>query len=275
MVTLNHINSQAVVPDQLLAYVKSVSGVESMVVGECLFHSIADTGVLVGYPFSDPNSAELLNESLEKVLKLSDIKHITVLSPSIPSNVPEKAQITSDAYWMIELPQKKISSKLSNMLRRAQKEVVIECGKWNSSHAALVKEFGIRKNLDPATLHILKNLESYLFSSTHTILFSAFKNCGDLAGFAIGDYSSFSTAFYMFAIRSPDAPPGTADLLLSKIIGEAEKKGYSRLNLGLGINNGIEFFKKKWNACKWLPFYEISWKIDRKGWFSRLFCKRK
>jgi hypothetical protein len=49
--------------------------------------------------------------------------------------------------------------------------------------------------------------------------------------------------------------PGASDLLLSKIIEQAivEEKRY--LNLGLGINAGVTFFKTKWGGVPFLPHY--------------------
>ena len=77
----------------------------------------------------------------------------------------------------------------------------------------------------------------------------------------VGDYSALRTAFYMFAFRQHDSPPGTSDALLDTLIHEAVKRGHSQLNLGLGISDGIGFFKKKWNARPAMPYVETSWAI--------------
>ena len=54
-----------------------------------------------------------------------------------------------------------------------------------------------------------------------------------------------NTAFcMMFAFRAEYAPPGVADLLLEAVIAEAEGRGHGLVNLGLGIDGGIEFFKR-------------------------------
>ena len=78
---------------------------------------------------------------------------------------------------------------------------------------------------------------------------------------AVGDYSALSTAFYMFAFRQDDCPPGVSDALLRALADEAERRGQSTLNLGLGIDGGITFFKKKWGACLAMPHFETSWTV--------------
>ena len=54
------------------------------------------------------------------------------------------------------------------------------------------------------------------------------------AAFAVGEFGSRHTAFYMFSFRDPDlAPPGAADLLLARLLEEAGGRGQALLNLGL------------------------------------------
>ena len=78
----------------------------------------------------------------------------------------------------------------------------------------------------------------------------------------------------MFAFRSPDAPPGTADGLLAALAAEGAERGHSLLNLGLGMGTGVSFFKKKWGATPFLPCVEPSWSPrpeKKRGWLGRIF----
>ena len=143
---------------------------------------------------------------------------------------------------------------------------------WTAEHAALVEDFCRARALEPGSVHIFRHLEAYLAAAPQARLFSARCRDGGLAGCAIGDYSSFSTAFYMFAFRCPDAPPGTADALLAALAAEAEARGHGLLNLGLGIHPGVAFFKKKWGASLFLPCVETGWSVRaaKKSWLARL-----
>ena len=95
-----------------------------------------------------------------------------------------------------------------------------------------------------------------------------------LQAFAVGDYASLTTAFYMFAFRRQGAVPGCADALLAGLVSEAEARGHMRFCLGLGIDPGIRFFKRKWHARPALPCLETGWSTRATtsgcGWFARL-----
>jgi hypothetical protein len=87
----------------------------------------------------------------------------------------------------------------------------------------------------------------------------------------VGEFAALSTAFFMFCFRDPRlAPPGSADLALSGLLQEARQRGQARMNLGLGVSDGIRFFKRKWGAEPFLPYVETSWQLASAGVLSRL-----
>ena len=54
---------------------------------------------------------------------------------------------------------------------------------------------------------------------------------------------------------------GTGDALLHALAAGAAERGQRSLNLGLGIDEGIAFFKKKWGARVLMPHKETSWSL--------------
>ena len=170
---------------------------------------------------------------------------------------------------------------MRNLRRSAGIEIVIAADRhWTDEHARL-RDAAVRRfceapgeralSLEAAS--IFARIEDYLAAGPQTLLYSARRRDDNtLCACAVGDHTAYATAFYMFAFRDPAAPPGTADALLAALLAEAEQRGQRRCNLGLGVHDGIRFFKKKWQAQPWLPFLETSWTIDSKsgGWFSRL-----
>lgn len=276
---LDRIAANAQTPDQLLPYVKAVSGLESSICGEGVLHRSEDQGVLIVYPQN--YSRDLLDNAVAEALKTPNLRQITVIAPDAPAQAPQSAQKNHDYYWQLQLPLSPPKGKQANMLRRAGREanVSLESGEkaWTEEHGDLTKEFCKRKGdkLDAGAIYLFEQLGKYIANVPDAALFSCrHKIANKLLGFAIGDFTAFGTAFYMFAVRSTDAPPGVADLLLASLAAEAENRGHSRINLGLGIDPGVEFFKKKWGATKFLPCVETSWQIAppvKKGWFARLF----
>lgn len=280
MAGLNYATARAVTPDQLLPYVAAVSAPETTIIASSLLHTYGDNAVLVAYPLHDPLDAEAAAKAIAEVLLMPSIRHISVLSASRPREAPPDATSSKDTYWQLPLPVPAPHAKLRNMLKRASQEVDIDTGTgitaWTQEHQKLAQEFIKNKaSLDDGSRYLFAKIPDYLAGAPDALLFSGRrKTNGELVALTVGDYSALSTCFYMFAFRSPAAPPGVADLLLQKLAEEGVKRGHERLNLGLGINAGIEFFKKKWQAQKFLPYVETSWNIQpksQKGFFARLF----
>lgn len=273
---LAQVTASALTPDQLIPYVRAVSGLDSRMFGSCVGHFCEGQIVLIGYPLCSPCDKEALDAAVGEALQTKGLKHITVLCAEKPSQAPENASCSEDAYWALPLPLPPCRQKLRNMLSRAKRDVSIEqsgAEGYGAEHEAMAENFCSRRRLEAGMVHIFHHLKTYLAQSPEARLFSARTKDGALAAFAIGDYSSFHTAFYMFACRLPSAPPGTADALLEAVAKCAEERGHSRLNLGLGINQGVAFFKKKWGAEKFLPCYEYGWDVQplKKGLLARLF----
>ncbi len=268
--------AMAVVPDQLAGYVQAVSGLQSMALGRCLLHYVDKTAVLVAY--SVKADRNIWDEGVEQVLGLNKFEQITVLAPEVPSLAPADAHISRDNYWFLPIPAPAPGQKLRNMLKRAQKDVTIFINgseAYACAHKEMVDAFCNRKAavLSDGSRYIFSNLDKYLAACPDALLFTARNDLNEAVAMAIGDFSALGTAFYMFAFRHENAPPGTSDLLLAAVLDEAARRGHTRINLGLGMGKGVEFFKKKWGAEPALAYVETSWEIKRarKGWFSRLF----
>lgn len=272
-------SAAAVTPEQLVAYVRSVGECSASLYngfpgylhkGEDL--SLTLTAFPPGWPVPPAEApfAERLNAAVEEALATPRLARLTVLAPERPDAAPEDAAWATDSYLGLDLPLFAANGgavgpqKLRNMLARPGREATFGKERWRPEHAALVEAFVACRPLSPGTRHIFRALPRYLAAAPAAVLFAArARDNGALLAFAVGDYTSLSTAFYMFAFRSPAAPPGTADALLLEVAREAEERGHSLLNLGLGINGGIRAFKHKWQAREIMPYGETSWTLRR------------
>ena len=271
------IAANAAIPEQLVSYVEAVSGMKPCLCGNCLLYTLDGYGVLVAWQNGSALRGEELEKTVELALATSGLRHLTVLADQVPESAPPTARVQRDRWWRVDLPSRTPSGKLANMLRRAESELRVEstfgAQAWSGEHQRMVEEFCEQRKsfLDEGSRYIFTRMDNYLSVSDKVLLFSARNSEGRLQACSIGDFSSFSTAFYMFAYRSGNATPGAADLVLSALMHEAEKRGMSFINMGLGIKNGIEFFKKKWGAEAVSEHVETAWKLERKGFFRRLF----
>lgn len=269
---LDWVAAEAAVPEQVVPYVRAVGGGRPRMYGPCVGFESAGQLVLVGYPLQDPRDEAGLEEAVGQALALRGLRRITVIGPRRPSRSPGDAAGEADSYYALPLPAPAPGPKLRNLLARAAREVRIErerrCG---DEHMALVQRYIAERPLAAGTRFIFRQLPRYLEASADALLLSARRPDGSLAAFAVGEYASLHTAFFMFSFRAPElAPPGAADLLLKGLLDEAQERGQRRMNLGLGVNAGIRFFKGKWGAAPFLPCVETSWEPGGTGVGDRL-----
>ena len=119
----------------------------------------------------------------------------------------------------------------------------------------MVRAFTESHPVAAETRFIFDKIPEYLSKGPTAWVFEARDERGDLIAFDIADFGSRHYAFYMFNFRSRDRYiPGASDLLLREVIKTANDQGKDYVNLGLGISEGVVFFKKKWKAVAFLPY---------------------
>lgn len=261
------VTAQAQTPEQVIPYVCAVSELKPRMLGPCVGYEKEGEAVLVGYPLHDPKDAGAMAEAVSLALRLPGLRRITVIGPARPPQAPESAAIAEDWYYSLPVPAPSPGQKTKNLLRRAGRELTVERGgSWGEDHAALVQRYLNERPLAAGVRHIYKRLPRYLAESSCSLLVSARLANGRLAAFSVGEYAGLATAFYMFSFRDPGiAPPGTTDLLLSQLLAEASERGHTKMNLGLAVNEGISFFKRKWGAVPFLPYVQVTWETASPG----------
>jgi hypothetical protein len=270
---LSRITAEAAVPEQVISYVAAVAGSRAKLFGTCVGYLSEERRVLIGYPLHDPEDAGAMAAAVAELLRGPGPGRITLIGPARPPQAPAQAVSSSDYYYLLPVPPPAPGQKLRNMLRRAERELSVESGRlFGKDHAALVDRYLAERPLATGTRHIFSRLSAYIEASETSLIVSARSADGRLAAFSVGEFGSLHTAFFMFSFRDPQAAvPGSADLLLAALLAEADRRGQSRMNLGLGVNPGIRHFKSKWGAETLLPYVETSWEIPAIGFFARLF----
>jgi hypothetical protein len=269
---LARVSAEAVVPEQVVSYVRAVAGSRPRMIGACVGYESDETLVLVGYPLHNPQDTGAMADAVNQALETPGLNRLTVLGPARPPQAPAGIQALEDAYFALPVPAPPPNQKLRNILRRAGRELRLDRGRHlGDDHLALVQCYLNDRRLAPGTRHIFRQLARYIEASDRSMIVSARFADGRLAAFTVGEFASFTTGFFMFCFRNSGlAPPGSADLALSGLLEAAHECGQTRMNLGLGINPGIRFFKRKWGADLFLPYVEVSWAPRRQVLFSRL-----
>jgi hypothetical protein len=252
------IREHAYLPEHIIPYGEAVSGLEPFLIdGYLYFFQEGKNLVFIGYPLGRPPEPEKMEEALRGVILSRRPGQVALLAPAVP---PAFGQMSGkDQYFALDIGDLKIPPKVANMIRRASKGLKITRQRTvGPEHVGLIRNFHEPRAIDPNTLAIFQRIPAYLEASRTAVVFSACAEDGKLVAFDIADFWANHYAFYMFNFRSPLHPfPGASDLLLREIIAEAQAQGKSRINLGLGINAGVSFFKTKWGARPFLPHESV------------------
>ena len=274
--------ASARIPEQLPGYVTAVSGAEPDLLGDYILYRRPGSLILVGYPLSGEAGEDTLQAALDECRRRFTPNRISLIAPAIPPAELEKSglPVSQDDYYCLDLEELILSKKLRSLLKRAGHDLSIEIAeRWGRDHQRLVDGFLRSRTLDQGTLFIFKRLPRYVRTGGG-VLVEARDRAGRLVAFDIADFGAAASgtsatgavaagavaagagagqyAFYMFNFMDREhAVPGASDLLLFEVIASARQQGKHYLNLGLGINPGVVFFKEKWGAVKFMPYRSI------------------
>jgi hypothetical protein len=128
-------------------------------------------------------------------------------------------------------------------------------GTFREDHRQLVKEFLNSHPVDEAMQSIFRQVPQYVSSVPTAWIFEARNEVEELVAFDIAEFGATYYAMYMFNFISTEShTPGASDLLLSEILNHARTEQKRYINLGLGINPGVTFFKTKWGGVPFFPY---------------------
>ncbi len=252
-----YIIERAYVPEHLPHYVAAISQTESFLINDYVVHAAGTHLIFVGYPLSGSADEPRLLKSLQEARERFAPASFSVIAPS-QVGAPDDSALPVDAYYRLDVSRLAIPGKTANMLKRARGEITVSIGKIRWAHKWLIWDFMRTHHLDEAQRFIFKRVPRYAKCSS-AVVFEARNTRGNLVAFDVAEFGARQYAFYLFNFRSRrHHVPGASDLLLAHIIERAQAEGRRYINLGLGIDPGVAFFKKKWGAE---PFLQcVSWR---------------
>ncbi len=269
------INGHAYVPEHLTHYVTAVSQAEPFLFDDFLAYTSHHRLIFIGYPLEGTFDGRRMERTLEKAIKRFKPRDVALTAPALPTSLRNCGHPPSDRYYRLDLSSISISQKLRNMLKRAQKELSVKKNAdFDEEHKQIITDFLKAHPVDEAAGFIFNRINEYLSSSSNVRVFDARDKKDDLVAFDVAEFTPKDYAFYMFNFGS-DARyvPGTSDLLLFEVIQEAKTAGKRFINLGLGINPGVTFFKKKWGGVVFLPHVSCLYELSRREEIDSLLQK--
>ena len=249
---ISHIYRQAYIPEHLPDYVEAISSAQPHLIENHLCYISNHHLIFIGYSLSGDNRdcARAYAAACDQFQPST----VAIIAPELWETVESFKEQSTDSFYRLDLPLGVMSPGIAYMVRRAEKDLVLNSGEFGREHKKLIKGFVAGHGLSARHKYIFKHIHPYLKRSKTARLLEARKK-GRLAAFTIVDLGSADSAFYLFNFRSTKLDvPGASDLLFREMVNLAQAEGKKAINLGLGINSGIRRFKAKWGGVPFLPY---------------------
>lgn len=266
----DYITKYAYVPEHITDYVAAISGGEPFLIKDYLCYNSKGALIFIGYPLKEPFEKERIQDAVDSAIEKFKPKQIALIAPSIPELRCPCSKSESDSYYRLALSNIHIGQKLRNMIKHASRDIYCEMRQGlGNEHKQLISEFLDSRKVDEDTKRLFEAVPRYAASVLSAMVFESRDKNNRLIAFDIAEFGAKDYAFYMFNFRSrKHYVPGASDLLLHELIKTAQEEGKSFINLGLGVNNGVIFFKKKWGGIPFLDYKSCNYNLSNSSIFT-------
>jgi hypothetical protein len=267
---------QAYIPEHIVSLMKNLSGGDPFLIDEFLCFSKKDWLMVVGYPLRPPYQSELLEKAILKGLEKFQPVYAWVMAPEAPpffSRLCSSRQ--SDEYYELDLRHHVPDEKLRRIAEKALRGLqVTREGQMGDEHLRLIAEFTQKKTLSPQVRQLYLEMPKAVGQSKTTTVLSAWSREGHLTAFFVVESAALRFDAYLIGCFSRKTyVPHAPDLLFHEMILLAQEQGKALINLGLGVNEGIRRFKKKWGGTPTLAYEYCEYKS--KGRWLLQFLQKK
>ncbi len=248
------------VPEHSVHFMQAVSGGKTLVINDYLCFTDDDWLTIIGYPlrgeYSHTDFLQAKNEAIQKTKASSCFVVAPDLPPTLEANIDER----DDFYTLKTTAQ--IPPRLKNPIAKAAQKLRVEMSNaFTPEHRRLWTEFMSRVPLNNKVRSLFAST-SYILSqkTTQVYLLNAWDSENHLVASLLLDFAPEKFCSYILGAHSKTHyTPHAADLLFAHMLTISKEKNKEYIHLGLGVNEGISRFKKKWGGVKTLPFIMASW----------------
>ncbi len=251
----------ASVPEHSVQFMEAVSTGSHFVQDNYLCFSADDWLTIIGYPllgeYSDENYLKAKNNAVQKTKATSCFSVAPSLPKSLHASISEE-----DVFYTLPIFAP-IPKKLINPIEKAKENLRVELGRtFTAEHRRLWTEFMSRVPLNSMVRKLyISTAQLFEQNIEELYLLNAWDNEGHLVAALLLDFAPNNFCAYILGVHSKTYyVPHAHDLLFAKMIEISQEKNKTFIHLGLGVNEGITRFKKKWGAKKALPFVMAAWK---------------
>lgn len=272
-----YILRHAKVPEHVPALMAGIARADVFLTGPFVCLAKGDGLIFIGYPLEGEFSDDAFSSALDKAMARIRPSRTWFIAPDIPASLVQR--LTSredDFYYRLDLQSPDISPRMVRIAGKAAQMLTVDASRlFSDDHVRLTDAFLQRQKLPPRVHQLYLCMKDYLLFSETSLLLSARDLRGRLSAYYILESGAREFLAYIVGCHSEENPVSHAsDLLFYEMVQTARRlrKGY--IHLGLGVNEGIARFKKKWGGFPFLryAFGEIGppaeWKF--RSWMEAL-----
>lgn len=271
IVTPGMASALASVPEHSLPLMQAMSSASPFCEGGYLFFKSQSDLLAIGYPLQGAYDKDGFDRALAQALG-----HFSGDGPvhcwAIAEALPDRLQphvVERDRYYTLDctaLPPKSLAGPLQ---RASGRLTVDETLVFSASHRRLWAEFLGRADSGGNALptHVrelyLRTPEALALAKGDLRLLNAWDKAGNLVACLLLDHAPKDFLSYVIGAHSKSHyVPHAADLLFATMLEKARADGKAYIHLGLGVNEGILRFKRKWGGIPARPYEMAAWDED-------------
>lgn len=256
----------AYVPEHSLSLMTALSQGEPFIVGPYFFLAAEDWLMAIAYPLEGNYEHNTFKAALEESLNYTGATSCFAIGPHLLPRL-EKQIVDRDRYYVLPA-HGAVPSRLRGPLKKAAASLTISEGEvFTAEHRRLWAEFlgraqrGEAATMAPHVTALYARAPHALASAGGSLrLLDARDENGRLAACLLLDYAPQNFVSYVLGAHSRShAIPHATDLLFAAMLNNAKKAGKRFIHLGLGVNEGILRFKRKWGARPSFPYVMAQW----------------
>ena len=252
-----YILANAYIPEHSVDLIAGIFGGEPFLMDDCLVYRKEGELILNGYPLAgafDVSQFEVMAERLRKQFRPTRISYI---APQRPSSLAARAgETASDEYYTLDLQDAAVSAPVKRNIRNASRHLRVEISEpMARAHRQLTDEFIARVNPGSRVERLLERMPDYVAGSSGGIVLNARDAQHRLNAFYVVDLAPAAFSTYVIGCYTKrNYITGASDLLMSALVDLSRRHGKTYIHLGLGINEGLRRFKKKWGGVPARPY---------------------
>jgi len=244
---LNH----AYIPEHSVSLMTRISGGEPFLIEDCFCCRRDDWVIVVAYPLTRDFAIKEVGDLLDKIKKRFRPVHVSLMAPEMPQDIVSSCrERENDHYYTLDIHDFTLKGRLKQTVHKAQERLHAERSRYfREEHHQLSLAFVERAQPPERVKRLLFKIPEFVGQSESAVVLNAWDEKEHLAAFYVVDLAARDFSTYVIGCHSKkNYVPGASDLLCFEMIHLSLAHGKKYIHLGLGVNQGIRQFKKKWGG---------------------------